>query len=208
MKIYERRLSASRCLLSSLLLCCVGSWKRGDNGPCGSSRILVGITKDDALIIVDLQNDFVPPNSFGVPGCGSFGVAEGDSTCGPITKLIERAVEVGATVVATRDYHPINHCSFNTASDPGPFPPHCIQVCCGGRLTTMSNSVTTMHKKMCLAPLGDDEVGILARMFIIHYHTNKIQISFLILKGKGNVLPTSCCRVRRGRTWCLPSKQL
>lgn len=31
----------------------------------------------------------------------------------------------GATVIATRDYHPLDHCSF--VSNGGPFPPHCVQ---------------------------------------------------------------------------------
>lgn len=32
---------------------------------------------------------------------------------------------MGGTIIATRDYHPIDHVSFSTEG--GPFPPHCIE---------------------------------------------------------------------------------
>eukprot|EP01006_Ploeotia_vitrea_P006070 TRINITY_DN12200_c0_g1_i1.p1 TRINITY_DN12200_c0_g1~~TRINITY_DN12200_c0_g1_i1.p1 ORF type:complete len:583 (-),score=45.32 TRINITY_DN12200_c0_g1_i1:133-1881(-) len=75
------------------------------------------ITKDDVLLIIDMQHDFLPG--------GAFGVAEGHSTTSLITKAIEHCVDVQATVIATRDYHPEDHCSFTTHG--GPFPPHCLQ---------------------------------------------------------------------------------
>jgi nicotinamidase-related amidase len=71
----------------------------------------------DTLVVVDMQHDFLPG--------GSFGVAEGDATIAPIVKLIHHFAGRGATVIATRDYHPVDHCSF--AALGGPFPPHCIQ---------------------------------------------------------------------------------
>eukprot|EP00759_Apiculatamorpha_spiralis_P019103 PhF_6_TR25299/c0_g1_i1/m.34913/K08281/pncA; nicotinamidase/pyrazinamidase len=76
-----------------------------------------GITSNDVLVVVDMQYDFLPG--------GSFGVAEGNEAVDPILKLIKKALEKGATVIATRDYHPINHCSFSAHG--GPYPPHCVQ---------------------------------------------------------------------------------
>ena len=82
------------------------------------------LTASDTLLIVDVQHDFLPG--------GAFGVAEGDEILSGICSLIPKFVDAGATVVATRDYHPRNHCSFNTHG--GPFPPHCIQGSKGSQL--------------------------------------------------------------------------
>merc|ERR1719367_2255514 len=38
----------------------------------------------------------------------------------------------GGHVIATRDYHPVDHCSF--LSGGGPFPAHCVQGTIGSRL--------------------------------------------------------------------------
>eukprot|EP01001_Neometanema_parovale_P008428 NODE_4704_length_1028_cov_87.430939_g4500_i0.p1 GENE.NODE_4704_length_1028_cov_87.430939_g4500_i0~~NODE_4704_length_1028_cov_87.430939_g4500_i0.p1 ORF type:complete len:278 (+),score=61.74 NODE_4704_length_1028_cov_87.430939_g4500_i0:75-836(+) len=75
-----------------------------------------------------MQNDFVPGDSFGFPDTGAFAVAEGDKSACDIAKWIDKVSTLGGMVVATRDYHPIDHCSFNThPSGKGPFPPHCVQ---------------------------------------------------------------------------------
>lgn len=88
----------------------------GDHAPIGP---------DDALLVIDMQNDFVPKHEKFNPTGGAFGVAEGHKCIRPIVNLINQAVQVGAEVIATRDYHPYDHVSFNT--DGGPFPPHCVQ---------------------------------------------------------------------------------
>ena len=63
------------------------------------------LTADDALIIIDMQRDFVP-KSIHNPNGGRFGVAEGDEIVAEICCLIKAASDVGATIIATRDYHP------------------------------------------------------------------------------------------------------
>lgn len=75
------------------------------------------ITPNDVLYVIDMQTDFLPG--------GAFGVAEGDQTIAPIVNLMNAFADRGALVLASRDYHPKNHCSFATHG--GPFPPHCIQ---------------------------------------------------------------------------------
>jgi nicotinamidase-related amidase len=82
-----------------------------------------GFRKGDVLIIVDMQNDFLPTED--APDGGRLGVPEGAGAAATIVDLTKRAAAAGALIVATRDYHPKNHCSFNTQS--GPFPPHCVQ---------------------------------------------------------------------------------
>ncbi len=56
--------------------------------------------KQRALIVVDVQNDFLPG--------GALAVADGDKVIDPVNRLIE-AFE---TVVLTADWHPANHVSF------------------------------------------------------------------------------------------------
>uniref|UniRef100_A0A7S1SC43 nicotinamidase n=1 Tax=Alexandrium catenella TaxID=2925 RepID=A0A7S1SC43_ALECA len=84
----------------------------------------VSISSKDALIVVDMQNDFLPIDDDNPMG-GAFGVAEGGHIAGLIVQLMEHFAAAGATVVATRDYHPVDHCSFIPHG--GPFPPHCVQ---------------------------------------------------------------------------------
>jgi nicotinamidase/pyrazinamidase len=68
--------------------------------------------KRDALIVVDLQPDFMPG--------GPLAVAEGDRIAAPIGRLAGDF----STVVATQDWHPAGHVSF--AERGGPWPPHCL----------------------------------------------------------------------------------
>ena len=58
----------------------------------------------DALLIVDVQCDFLPG--------GALGVADGDAVVPVLNRYVTRAVEVGAPVFASCDWHPENHCSF------------------------------------------------------------------------------------------------
>src|SRR6184192_228356 len=66
----------------------------------------------DALIVVDLQPDFMPG--------GPLAVVEGDRIVAPIAGLARHF----STVVATQDWHPAGHVSF--AERGGPWPPHCL----------------------------------------------------------------------------------
>ena len=75
------------------------------------------ITEDSALIIVDMQNDFMPG--------GALPVKDADLIIPIINKYIEKFRDRRRPVYATRDWHPENHISFNTRG--GPWPPHCIQ---------------------------------------------------------------------------------
>jgi len=76
-----------------------------------------------ALIIVDVQNDFCPGGSLAVP--------RGDEVVPVINDLIQRFREKAQLIVATRDWHPEEHCSFRLQG--GPWPPHCIRGTEGAR---------------------------------------------------------------------------
>ncbi|HSC00221.1 MAG TPA: isochorismatase family protein [Burkholderiaceae bacterium] len=71
---------------------------------------------DDALMIVDVQRDFLPG--------GSLAVAGSDAVIAPLNYCIARFVEHRLPVFASRDWHPGDHCSFRAAG--GPWPPHCV----------------------------------------------------------------------------------
>jgi nicotinamidase/pyrazinamidase len=76
----------------------------------------IQLVPEDALVIVDMQNDFLPGGSLAVKG--------GFDVIAPLNRVIEIFESGGLTVFATRDWHPTNHCSFQ--SQGGPWPPHCI----------------------------------------------------------------------------------
>jgi nicotinamidase/pyrazinamidase len=86
----------------------------------------------DALLIVDVQNDFCRGGALAVP--------DGDAVVGLLNGL---ASEFGL-VVATRDWHPPDHGSFagvevdiaewRGADPPSIWPPHCVQGTLGAEL--------------------------------------------------------------------------
>jgi len=81
----------------------------------------------DALILVDVQLDFLPGGSLAVP--------HGDEVVPALNRYL--AVFRGLTlpVVATRDWHPADHCSFHARG--GPWPPHCVAGTNGARFAPL-----------------------------------------------------------------------
>ena len=69
--------------------------------------------RTDALVLVDVQNDFCPGGALPVP--------DGDRVVPVLNKLLRQG---GMLAVATRDWHPPDHCSF--AAQGGPWPAHCV----------------------------------------------------------------------------------
>ena len=90
------------------------------------------IEADDALLIIDMQADFLPADPTTNPHGGRFGVEEGGQVVAPIVQLTQAFVRAGATVVASRDYHPLDHESFIPCG--GPYPVHCVQGSEGSKL--------------------------------------------------------------------------
>jgi nicotinamidase/pyrazinamidase len=82
----------------------------------------MGASKDifqdgDALLIVDVQNDFCPG--------GALPIEEGDRVVPVLNEWIDSAKKKGIPVYASRDWHPLRHISFQ--GEGGPWPPHCIE---------------------------------------------------------------------------------
>ncbi len=74
------------------------------------------LTARDALLIVDLQNDFLPGGALGVAGGG-----EAAQDC---LEALTQFVAQRRPVFLSRDWHPPQHCSFQAQG--GPWPPHCV----------------------------------------------------------------------------------
>ncbi|MFO8001208.1 MAG: bifunctional nicotinamidase/pyrazinamidase [Marinilabilia sp.] len=95
----------------------------------------------DALLIVDVQNDFLPQGSLAVP--------EGDQVI-PVINALQKKFGL---IVATRDWHPSNHGSFasnHKGRKPGDvielngleqilWPDHCVQGSPGAELSSQLN---------------------------------------------------------------------
>lgn len=71
----------------------------------------------DALIVVDVQNDFCPGGSLAVPA--------GDAVVPVLNEYMERADAAGVAIFASRDWHPEHTRHF--VGEGGPWPPHCVQ---------------------------------------------------------------------------------
>lgn len=76
----------------------------------------ITIGKNDALLIVDVQRDFLPGGGLAVP--------DGDAVLPPLNRYVALACGRGLPVFASRDWHPKNHCSFRAFG--GPWPEHCV----------------------------------------------------------------------------------
>ncbi len=70
-----------------------------------------------ALIVVDVQNDFADPS-------GSLYVPGGEETIPFINEQVHAAVEAGAVVVYSQDWHPEETPHFQEFG--GPWPVHCV----------------------------------------------------------------------------------
>jgi nicotinamidase/pyrazinamidase len=74
------------------------------------------LQQGDALIVVDVQNDFLPGGALAVPA--------GAEVIPRLNLCIEEFERQHLPIFVTRDWHPRNHCSFREQG--GPWPPHCV----------------------------------------------------------------------------------
>ena len=75
---------------------------------------MIQVKPNDWLIVVDYQNDFIPPD-------GALAVPGGDKLVGRINELLVKFPRA----LATRDWHPEDHYSFQRNG--GRWPVHCVQ---------------------------------------------------------------------------------
>ncbi len=81
-------------------------------------------SRGDALIVVDVQKDFLPGGALAVP--------QGDRVVPVLNRYIEAFSAAGLPCFATRDWHPPRHCSFRERG--GPWPPHAVAGSVGAQL--------------------------------------------------------------------------
>lgn len=108
----------------------------GNAAPSPAGGLVIDPDRD-ALLVIDLQPDFMPG--------GALAVADGDQIVAPIAALLRR--RAFATVVASQDWHPPRHISFASEHGQPPFtsvalhaveqtlwPDHCVQGSAGAAL--------------------------------------------------------------------------
>jgi nicotinamidase/pyrazinamidase len=82
----------------------------------GTERNTIEPAQGDALVIVDVQNDFLPGGALAVP--------ESDEILPVVNSYIAAFEKRRLPIYMTRDWHPPDHCSFKECG--GPWPTHCV----------------------------------------------------------------------------------
>jgi nicotinamidase/pyrazinamidase len=89
------------------------------------TRRVTRYDRSTALLVVDVQNDFADP-------AGALYVRDGERVVPAVNAEIERALEAGATVIYTQDWHPPSTPHFQ--KDGGIWPVHCVMDTWGAEL--------------------------------------------------------------------------
>ena len=92
----------------------------------GPQRTTIELMDGDALVIVDVQNDFLPGGALAVP--------QSDEILPVINNYIAAFEKRGLPIYMTRDWHPPDHCSFKEYG--GPWPTHCVAGTKGAAFST------------------------------------------------------------------------
>jgi nicotinamidase/pyrazinamidase len=103
---------------------------------------MMTIGKQDALLVIDVQNDFLAGGSLAVSG--------GDQ----VVSVINRISGCFETRVFTRDWHPVNHISFSREPHlvDKSWPVHCVQDTWGARF----HPDLKIHPGDRIVSLGED----------------------------------------------------
>ena len=118
----------------------------------------MSIHPNSVLLVVDMQNDFLPGGALAVP--------DGDAIVPVINDYMRLFVEAGLPVIATRDWHPPETVHFQSGG--GNWPAHCIQGTEGAEFApdlALPDDVIVMSKGMdpsedgYSAFLAQDEAG-------------------------------------------------
>src|ERR1043165_1366540 len=103
------------------------------------STIREKLYSGDALLIADIQSDFLPGGALGVTG--------GDEIIPVLRGYIDRFQSRGLPIFLSQDWHPPNHCSFRGQG--GPWPIHCVAGSAGALPPpsfSIPQSATIIHK--------------------------------------------------------------
>jgi nicotinamidase/pyrazinamidase len=99
----------------------------------------LNLSGKDALIITDIQLDFLPG--------GALPIKEGDQLVPILNDYTKLFAKAKTKIVASRDWHPANHVSFEAQG--GPWPAHCVQGSAGAKFSPnlkLPKDVTVISK--------------------------------------------------------------
>lgn len=82
----------------------------------GRMNEVIPLQAGDAMLVIDVQNDFLPGGSLAVP--------HGEEVIPVLNRYLYKFEGMHLPVFASRDWHPDKHCSFREQG--GPWPPHCV----------------------------------------------------------------------------------
>src|SRR5512138_3619947 len=130
------------------------------------------LTANDALIIADIQSDFLPGGALGIIGGGEI--------LPVLSDYIRRFHTRQLPIFLSRDWHPPNHCSFHEQG--GPWPIHCVAGSTGALPPAsfpIPESATIIHK----ATLPDKEAYSVFQDTALHQHLQAAGIGRLFIGG-------------------------
>jgi len=84
--------------------------------PPVSKTVNSTLQASDAVVVADVQVDFLPGGALGVP--------DGDEIIPVLNRCLRYFHKRGLPIYVTRDWHPPDHCSFRQQG--GPWPVHCV----------------------------------------------------------------------------------
>lgn len=124
------------------------------------------LNSGDALIVLDVQNDFLLGGRLAVPG--------GNEIIPLLNRYISYFDAHKLPIFATRDWHPANHCSFQQQG--GLWPPHCIAESEGAAFHPNLElpvdihiiSKATAQEKNAYSGFADTQLNTLLQSFGIH----------------------------------------
>ena len=126
----------------------------------------------DALLIIDIQNDFLPG--------GTLGVRDGDRIIPILANYVRRFETHGLPIFLTRDWHPPDHCSFRPQG--GPWPVHCVAGS-PGALPPSSFTIPLSAVIIYKAIDRDQEAYSAFRETALHRHLRALLVRRLFIGG-------------------------
>jgi nicotinamidase/pyrazinamidase len=149
----------------------------------------VSLTEGDALIVVDVQNDFLPGGRLPVP--------HGDEVIAPLNRYLAAFHARGLPIYATRDWHPEDHCSFTAQG--GQWPPHCVAASPGAAFapalalppeTTVISKATTARQEAYSGFQGTDLAARLSDQNVRRVFVGGLATDYCVLNTARDAIRT------------------
>lgn len=138
------------------------------------------LEKTDALLVVDVQRDFLPGGALAVP--------QGDEVVPVLKACAKEFARLKRPVFASRDWHPAQHCSFKAAG--GPWPPHCVADTPGAEIdpalnlpagATIISKATTVEQDAYSAFQGTDLDAQLKKLAVKRVFVGGLATEYCVL---------------------------